>query len=232
MNRQLIALIFFLTVCHNVMAESRFKGIYFFTSIGESDFSDMTTSSDLSQAESQLLTSLNNRFQQENPEAALPQYSTQLSAQQKSTSISFGLGYIFHELISLEASYQYMGRVKISGPVVDEEDNRAEYSATGLVAGFDVRTYLHTPSYKGFGAFINWGATLWSRETRTRYEFNNETRAEILKDNGLEVVFGYGIRYFSQSGFGSSIIWEQYNIGQENLDVIKATLLYDFNIPH
>ena len=217
--------------CQNVYAEKSFDGVYIFTSAGQTDFSDMTTQSDINQTESRLLTSLLNQFAIDNPDTELPQYTVDLSAQETSTSLAFGMGYIFSEHIAVEASYQYLGAVKISGQVSDSDNNSANYTATGLTSGFDLRTVLRAPIYKGFEAFINWGAILWSRETRTNYEFANESRKTISKEDGMEVVFGAGMQYLAAKSFGASLRWEQYNINRENVDVIKATLLYDFDIP-
>jgi len=227
MNK-LIVVTLLLGVTSNVFAKDRSNSIYFLTSLGKSDYSDMTTRSDISTAKANIITNLNSLFTLQNPESELPGYSVELNADDSGTSIGFGVGYIFHKYLSIEASYQYLGSVKVTGQISDEESNQVGYSKSAVIGGFDLRTFLHTPSVKGFNAFIHWGATLWSRESEVQYFFDDIKSSERFKDEGFEVVHGWGFQYQSNSGFGATLIWEQYNIGQENLDVLKATLLYKF----
>ena len=221
----------FFIVTQNVFATDRTNSIYLLTSFGKSNFSDMTTQSDINAAKANIVSNLNSQFLLQNPESALPGYSAELNADDKGISISFGVGYVFHEYLSIEASYQYFGSVKVSGQIKDEDNNTLGYSKTGVIGGFDLRTFLHTPSFKGFNGFINWGAILWSRESKIQYVFAENERTERFKDNGFEVVYGGGVQYLSQTGFGATLTWEQYNIKQENLGIIKATILYNFKIP-
>lgn len=230
MNKLCVLSILFV-VSQNVCAIDRAESFYIFTSMGKSDFSDMTTQGDINAAKSNLIANLNSQFILENPESLLPGYSVELNASDNSTSLSFGVGYIFHKYLSIEASYQYLGKVEVYGPIIDEQNNQVNYSKSGVVGAFDLRTFLHTPGYKGFNGFINWGVTLWSRESEVQYIFADKENTNRFKDNGFEAVYGAGVQYLSNSGFGAMATWEQYNIKNENLKIIKLTLLYNFNLP-
>ena len=200
----------------NVFAANDFDGGYFFTSLGQTNYADLTTNSDMQRLENHLLAS---------PDVV----SADLDADKTSTSFSLGMGYVFHKYLAVEASYQYLGSVKVSGTLTEDNNDTEAYSRERITAGFDIRTVLSVPIYKRFEAFVNWGALLWSRETKVINDSTDEN--SITKDNGLEVVFGGGVQYLIPNSFGFSVAWEQYNIAQKNVDVIKATLLYDFDIP-
>jgi len=230
MNK-LIVVTLLIVITQNVFANDRSSSFYVMTSLGKSDFSDMTTESDISAAKANIVSNLNSQFKLQNPESELPGYSAALTADDDGTSISFGVGYIFHKYLSIEASYQYLGSVKVSGQISDEDNNQLDYTKSAVIGGFDLRTFLHTPSFKGFNAFINWGAILWSRESEIQYVFVDKEVTERFKDEGFEAVYGAGFQYLSNTGFGAMLTWEQYNIKQENLGVFKATLLYKFSLP-
>jgi len=229
MNKFIVIIV--LIVTQNAYATDHSNSFYLFTSLGKSNFSDMTTQSDISAAKANIISNLENQFILANPGATSPNYSADLNAKDTGTGVGFGIGYIFHKYVSVETSYQYFGSVKVSGQIIDGEDSRLNYAKTGVIGAFDVRTFIHTPSVKGFNGFVNWGAILWSRETRIKYSFVDSESSQKLKDTGFEVVYGLGIQYLSKDHFGAMIAWEEYNIAQENLNIVKATLLYKFKFP-